>query len=96
MMLKNVNNFDTFSKYWEKFKSYAVKEGINLPILYKTLAGVVELEEGIRVASCMQHWLTNHLDDLQRLEFVTSLNSPGNEEKEEIEIEDDFASYEIK
>ncbi len=73
-MLNRIKDFELFSKFWIVFSKYARGEGFDEVILLKFLADQLELEDGLKFASCLNHWLVNITTDEQRKLYIAICN----------------------
>lgn len=90
-MIGNIKDFELFAPIWRKIERYCRGEGISDASLLKTLSGVIEISEGMKVSAAINNWVFNHSTEEDRKNYVNSLClSEKPEEKEEEEAVSDF------
>lgn len=74
-MIKVVQDWEIFAKYWKKFTRWSESEGIKNSLLLQGLGDKMSPEDAVRFASALSFWQLHVLDEEDRNEFLSSLNS---------------------
>jgi hypothetical protein len=86
-MINAVSDYQLFTRLWNRFTEYALKNGIEHYMIYKALAGRNEPEEAIKVAACLNHWINNIANEQDQADYVKAFKKEIVEEVREAEEE---------